>query len=214
MSTTLDEIFENVNSALKKVNDNDLLKTSREKIESYMKDFALTDDARAQMMIDFEVRLALGMYEKALMISADNQIREQQVATAKLDKQIKLAELKDKYGYTNATEDALGESNGVGLVDKQKLLLDKQIEGFLFDQMYKLNKNTSEMISMLAMNGVATPQWMANIFRITAEAMSRGKVNITVTKNPAWVDGQDNGDTPEYITTVAWDGAKEQPDGI
>lgn len=209
--TRLEKIYEDINNATKRLDDNNLIKKARESVHEAIGRYTLSDDIRADKLINFEIQLALGMMERALAVASESDIVEEKLSAAKFAKLEGLAKLKKEYGYGNATEDALGTSTHDGVVDYQRELTKKQIEGFLYDMMYKLNKNTSEMISMLAMNGVDTPQWMSNVFRITSEAMSHGKVDLQVNPNPDYVEG---GDEPQFITTVEWRGDATEPDGI
>lgn len=213
MATRLESIIDDVNNAVKKLQTNDLVEKARASIKKELGSYTLTDDQRADKLINFEIQLALGMLERTFAVAADSDIKAEQLKAAQFEKLAGLAKLKKEYGYGNATEEALGSSTDDGMIDKQKDLVEKQIEGFYKDQVYKVQKSISETIGMLAMNDVETPEWMSDIFRIAIEIVSDGKIDIQKTANPNYTPPADE-EEPKYITTVQYNGQATGPNGI
>jgi hypothetical protein len=209
----LTEIATDANAAAIIIDENPFIKKAREEAKEALHSSNLTEEARTKLYLNFVMQLALGMTEKALAIASESDVIEEKLSAAKYEKLAALAKIKKEFGYKNATDSELGEDSKDGLIDLQKAMTQKQIDGFDKDMYYKANKSTSEMISMLAMNGTATPEWMPDVFRVLIEAMTDGKVNIKKVDNPDYVAPADE-EKPKYNTTVSWDKGKTEPDGL
>jgi hypothetical protein len=106
---------------------------------------------------------------QAIEIVRTAPLLEEQIKKAKLDKLAELAQIKKNYGYNNATENDLGISTNDGMVDKQ-------IEGFDKDMIYKVVKISQEGASMLAQVDIATPPWMTDTIKNGIKIMTDNQI--------------------------------------
>ena len=207
----LEKIFEDINKATKKLKDNDQIKEARSLVKKALDSYTLTDDDRAARLIDFELQLALGVFDRMGAIASESDVIEEKLKAAKLETFKATAELQKQYGLKVDDEGKLVEGKE-GLIDKQMELTQKQIDGFDKDQIHKANKTNSEVMFGLAMNGTAIPKWMSDSFKLLTEIQVHGVVDIENIPNPAY--DANNPESPEYLTSVRQRDNATKSDGI
>ena len=200
---TIDSFMTDVETISDRLQDNPLYTDAKNTITEQLDNVEISTEEKDKLLSSFlqnfslpAITLAFENAAKIPLLNIEQQKAEAEKDKALYDKLQSLASLKKQYGFKDATTETLGADSGDGLIDKQ-------IEGFFKDQIYKGIKTFSEQSAMLANNDITTPPWMVDYMKIGAEMLSSGKINIKVEE----VSG-------EEVTTVNYDGDATEANGL
>lgn len=168
---TATEFITEVNTACEELLKNKLITDAKTSILDQLHNTEITIEERNKLYTAYLQQISLG----ALGYAIDIVKMMPEVEASQWKKLSAEAQVKKNFGYGNASiENGLGESTKDGIVDKQ-------IEGFFKDMVYKAMKSCNENGAMLAQADVPTPEWMTDIIKLATEIMSDGKINIVKT---------------------------------
>ena len=201
MAVTIESFMTDVDAISEKIKANTIYTDAYDALTVNLDNVEVSTEEKDKLLASFlqnfsipALTLAFEHAMKIPLFDLEQQKLEAEKDKAAYDKLTSLASLKKQYGFGNATTMDLGASTDDGL-------LDRQIEGFYKDQVYKISKTFSEQAAMLAQNDVPTPEWMTDVLRIATEILSSGKIDVTVSGDPE-------------VTTVVYDGTATEPNGL
>lgn len=198
---TITSFMIDVNTISTQILSNAIYTDAKKTIEDQLDNVEISTEEKDKLLSAFvqnfsvpAMTLAFEYAAKIPLLNLEQQKIDAEKDKAVYDKLTSLAGLKKNYGFKDATLEGLGTDSKDGMVDKQ-------IEGFYKDQVYKAVKTFSEQAAMLAQNDIPTPDWMVDVMKIGTEILSSGKIDILVSGNPA-------------VTTVTYNATATAPDGL